>query len=141
MLMTPKVLLLTNDDTEAFSLLEILGNYAFLVHARDISEVKSRLEENSCDVLLCAWSFYQPNWDGALQEVRERDPDLPVIVLSRTGGEREWIEVIEAGAFDLLAVPWQESTFRAVVGQAVVSHDARRVRKLADMGSIEQQAS
>ena len=133
MLCTLKVLVLTGDEEEACHLQEILGNYAFLVHAKDVAEVAFRLEEESCDVLFCAWAFYRDFWNGALQGMRDRYPDLPVVVLSRTGSEREWLEVLEAGAFDLLAFPCQKTALLGVVEQAADSHEARRARKLAIM--------
>lgn len=128
----PKVLLLTSDEEEASILLKILGNYALLVRAKNLSEMSRRLEEEGCDLLLCAWVFYRSFWNGALQEVRERYPDLPVVILSRTGGEREWLEVLEAGAFDLLGIPCQKSALLSVIEQAVVSHETRKARRLAE---------
>ncbi|MBI4458547.1 MAG: hypothetical protein HY648_00635 [Acidobacteria bacterium] len=127
----PNVLLLTEDEKEACSLQEVLGDYARLVHARGLLELESRLEEGPCDVLICAWSFYAGFWNGALQEIRQRYPDLPVVILSRTGGEREWVEVLRTGAFDLLAFPWREPTVLAVIEQAVVSHKGRKLHRVA----------
>ena len=37
------------------------------------------------------------------------DPDLPVIIICRLGGEKEWAGVLESGAFDLLVAPYQAS--------------------------------
>jgi DNA-binding NtrC family response regulator len=126
----PKVLLLTGDENEASHYQKILGDYALLTHARDIWEMNRHLEEESCDALFCAWAFYQAFWYSELQEMRQRYPELPVVILSRTGGEREWLEVLEAGAFDLLGLPCQRTTLIPLVEHAVVSNEVRQARKI-----------
>ena len=65
------------------------------------------------------------NGNPGLEDLRKPDPDLPVIVVSRTGEEKEWIEVIEVGAFDLLVPPYCERTVLPVPIQAAVSREAR----------------
>ena len=141
MLPIPKVLLLTGDAQEADLLQEILGNYAFLVYARNISEAKYHLEKIDCDVLFCSWSFYQGFWNDWLQEIRECYPDLPVVILSQNGGTQELLEVLDKGAFDLLAFPCQRPTAIGVVAQAVVSHEARKLRRFAPLTVVKQRVS
>lgn len=127
MFQTPKVLVLLSDEKERHALEALLHNHALLVHAKDLPEMKSYLQKNSIDVLFCGWSYYSKNWSAVLDEVRQYHPNMPVIVLSRQGGEREWLEVLESGGFDLLAWPSPKSTLLAVVEQAVASHDARKL--------------
>jgi DNA-binding NtrC family response regulator len=76
------------------------------------------------------WSFHKGTWNDALEQVRQRSPNLPVIVFCRSGGEQEWVEVLEAGGFDLLVPPYQKDTVLPVLEHAVVSHDARRCRQV-----------
>lgn len=137
----PKILLLTGDENEARGLQEILGDYAGLVRVRGLSEMESHLKEGNCDVLFCAWPFYRAFWNGELQEMRDRYPALPVVVLSHTGGEREWLEVLDAGAFDLLSLPCQKPALLGVIEQAVVSHQVRKVRRFEGMRQAEQRVS
>ena len=85
----PKVLLLTGDEREACGLQGILGDYADVVHARGISEMKSHLEDGNWDVLFCAGEFHHAFRNGALQELRERYPHLAVVVLSSNRGGRD----------------------------------------------------
>ena len=126
MIRTPKVLLLISDEAERREVEAILDPHALTVHARNIPEMKSYLQNDAVDVLFCAWPFYRTNWRGVLDEVWNQYPDLPVIVLSPNGGEREWIEVLDSGAFDLLAWPLLGPTVLAVVEQATASYEARR---------------
>ena len=138
MLSLPKVLLLSEDAEESANLQEILGHSAFLSLSRDLSETKRNLEKDDCDVVFCAWSFYRGFWNGWLQVMRERYPDIPVVILSRNGGEREWLEVLEAGAFDLLAFPCQRLSVLGVVQQAMVSHEAKKLNRLAALERVER---
>jgi len=49
----------------------------------------------------------------------------------RAGGEREWREVLEAGAFDLLTAPYCESAVLAVLAHALATRDGRSSRSVA----------
>ena len=92
--------------------------------ARNLGELGTLLETGQYDALFCDWSFYSGAWNEVLQEVRERYPDLPVIILSRTAAEREWLEVMDAGAFDLLAPPYLEHNLLAALEQVTASRPA-----------------
>lgn len=129
MLCTPKILLITNNAEEVQSLAETLDNFAVLVHARNLEEMKSHLSEHTMDVIFCAWPFYSANWSRVREQVQQHQPNLPVIILSPDSAEQVWTEVLEAGAFDLLTCPCQISTAQAVVEQAVISHEARKAEK------------
>jgi DNA-binding NtrC family response regulator len=130
---TPKVLLLTGDDNEVCSLRDVLGRHASLFHARGLSEMKLRLE-GDFDVLFCSSVYFR---QGALKEITKLYPELPVIVLSRAGGDEEWMEVLGAGAFDLLVCPCQEPGVRCLMQQAVDSHQARKAQRFSPIAHSE----
>ena len=125
MLTYPNVLLLTSDAREAAELQRLLSRYVVLTCAGTLEELLELLENGRYDALFCAWSFDSGTWKEALQEVQKRYPGIPLIVLSPCGAEREWLEVLDAGAFDLLAMPYQERMFLAVIEQAGASGQAR----------------
>jgi len=124
MLRYPKVLLLSNDETETAVLEHLLGEHAALTAVHQLSELVSLLEEGKYDALFCAWSLDAGTWTNALEEVRKFHPELPVIILSSSPEEREWMRVLEAGAFDLLVPPYEERPLLAVLEQASASRDA-----------------
>ena len=103
MLTYPNVLLLTSDAGEAAELQRLLSRYVVLTCAGTLGELLELLENGRYDALFCAWSFDSGTWNEALQEVQKRYPGIPLIVLSPCGAEHEWLEVLDAGAFDLLA--------------------------------------
>lgn len=63
--------------------------------------------------------------ERTLQRMREQYPDLPMVVLSRTGGEPQWFEVLVGGAIDLLVPPYTEHDLLPAVEYAVASYEAR----------------
>jgi len=126
MLGGPNVLLLGSAETEAGAVKEFLAQHANLTLVRSLTELKGRRAEREYDALFCGSSFHQAKWKDALQAIRIIvGGDLPVIFLSRTAGEKEWMEVFESGGFDLLAAPYHKSQTLATLGQAVESHQER----------------
>lgn len=130
MLEHPNVLLLSTDKTEVAVLQQILREHVILTPASNLPEVTFLLESNGYDALFCAWSFHSGTWHDALEKVRKCQPDLPVIILARIAEEKEWVQVLEAGAFDLLVSPYQERVVLAVLEQASASREARPSRSI-----------
>ena len=126
----PRVLLISNDEAETGYLKAILSEHVMLHSVRDLPELENHLEGGGYDAVFCGWSFQRGTWSDALRQVQQRNPSLPVVIFCRTGGEREWVEVLEAGGFDLLAAPYQKPTVLALLEQAVDSYQARRLQNL-----------
>lgn len=122
------VLLLATDEWEAAELQGLLSPYVTLTCVQDLVECLDFLEKRPYDAVFCAWSFRSGTWNDVLKEIRERYLDLPVIILSRIAAEREWLDVLDAGAFDLLSPPYQERTLVAVLEHAAASRQARAWR-------------
>ena len=127
----PKVLLLSTDETESTSMQQTLSEHVVLRKVGNLLEFESELKGTNYDAVLCGWSFHKGTWNDALQQVRKRKPDLPVIIFCRSGGEQEWVEVLEAGGFDLLVSPYQKNTVLPVLEHAVASHDARQFHQVS----------
>jgi two-component system OmpR family response regulator len=122
----PVALLLTIDPNEKNHVSELLNNnHTVLTHARDLPDMRSRLQDHRPDLLLCDWPYYADCWREVCEAVEKHAPGLPVIVLSRNGGEREWVDALASGAFDLLTWPSPQSTILAAVEHAKASYEAR----------------
>ena len=124
MLRSPKVLLAAPNDAETTCLEDILSKHARVTCVQDLSELASVLEREHYDALFCSWSLDEANWNDVLEEVQEIHPNLPVIVVSSSAEDRDWLEVLDAGAFDLLAPPYEEGTVTALLEQASSSYQA-----------------
>jgi DNA-binding NtrC family response regulator len=114
----PKVLLLGSDE-DWFALEELLAQHAVVTGVRSVSEALAELAKEDYDVLFCQRNT--ATWRTVLAELRNRRAELPVIVFCHSGGEGEWVEALEAGAFDLLAPPYNHDRIVAALESALAS--------------------
>jgi DNA-binding NtrC family response regulator len=126
----PRVLLFASDPAETGVLKDLLGQHVDLTSVSERSELAELLESNDYDALFWSWSFRAGTWNEALREVHRIRPDLPVIILSTAPEERAWIRSLEAGAFDLLAAPFEERQLFAALEHASASREAQIARGL-----------
>jgi len=131
MLRNPKVLLLSNDETETAVLEQLLNEHVAVTPVNNLSELGALLENSDYDALFCAGSPDTGICNDALEEVRNVLPDLPVILLSSSAEQREWLQALDAGAFDVLVPPYQERALLAVLEQASASREAVTSRRIA----------
>jgi DNA-binding response OmpR family regulator len=146
-----KILLLSSPGSEcALSLQEVLAPHVELTTAHSLAESVQLLqaplrsapkgrapgplagkEFSGFDVFLCEWCYGSGNWKEAVQVVRSRVPEVPVIVVCRTGGEAEWVEVLQSGASDLLSAPFSAEEVLAELRSAVGRHEEHALMKTA----------
>ena len=125
------VLLLSGQEAATELLREILARHVELANAGSLEELHRHLERGRFDAFLCEWSFQGGTWQDALSEIQDRYPGLPTIVVSRVGEEREWVEVLAAGAFDLVTAPFCERAVLSVLEHAVASYRGRSLERVA----------
>ena len=126
-----KIILLGCCEAETGKLRDLLARHAIVKCARDLPELLIILKTGDCDALFCDSSFPVGTWREALEAIQKRDQDLPMIVVDHAGEEKEWIDVLSAGAFDLLAPPYNEPLVLAVLEHAIVSCEARKAHASA----------
>ena len=136
-----KVLLLSSPESEcAISLQEALAPHGELTVASSLAECVRLLEgpaysaarvapgpvawlkegkTSGFDAFLVGWQCYQGSWKEAVELIHHRAPELPVIVVCRTGGESEWVEVLQAGAVDMIGAPFVEEEILSALMRAV----------------------
>ena len=124
-LSVPKVLLLVCDAGAQAILQQTLAPHAELTWVSNPQEMSRQLGQAGYDVVVCARDLCVGNWKDVLEEVRRLNVNLPVIILSPNAQEEEWEEVLAAGAFDLLGLPYYEQEPLDVVEHAVASYEAR----------------
>ena len=125
MVSVPRVLLFVCDASQKAILQQTLAHHAELVWADNLQEMTQQLERARYDALFCSSTLSTGSWGEALKQVRQFYPDVPVIILSKTSSQKEWMEVLDAGAFDLLGLPCSERTLLSVMEHAVDSCEAR----------------
>ena len=126
-----KVLLLSSQEPSTDLLREILARHVVLATARNIEELLHLLRTCHYDAFLCDWACKECGSQGVCSQVRQLVPDLPVIVVCRLAGEQEWVEVLEAGCFDILGAPYSDYSVLAVLEHAVASREALSRRTVA----------
>jgi DNA-binding NtrC family response regulator len=119
------VLFVSGDPAETIAFEKILNEYMVLKRAQDLAELKAVLGNgNHYDAVLCGGSFQKNDWKDALRYVLQGSPNFPLIISRRIGTEREWVEVLGAGAFDLLPAPHEECSVLPLLESAVASYEA-----------------
>ncbi len=129
----PRVLLFVCDASERVALQQILAAHAELRWACNPQEMARHLSQGRYDAVFCARSLCAGSWSEVVAQVRQISPELPVIILSPTADEKEWVEVLAAGAFDLLSLPCYGHTLLSVMEHAVASCEARGWHEVANM--------
>ncbi|MBI2458097.1 MAG: response regulator, partial [candidate division NC10 bacterium] len=98
--------------------------------AEDGVEALSVIERSVPDVIITDMAMPRLDGLGLLKAMREKDPDLPVIILTGHGSLENAIQALrEGGLFDYLMKPLSDVTLLEVaVGRAL---EVRRLRALA----------
>jgi two-component system, NtrC family, response regulator HydG len=133
MFSVPRVLICVCDAARKARLRDSLAPYAELRSACSSHEIAERLERERYDAVFCDRALGSSTWFDVVCQIRQISPDLPVIILSQTADEREWMEVLAAGGFDLLSLPGFERTILSVMAHAVASREARSWHSAASL--------
>ncbi len=78
------------------------------------------LSEAPADVVLCVTDGL--DWRAALDAVRRVRGAIPVVFLTRGANATQWLEMLDAGAFDLLDGRYRIPELRWVVSNAAGHH-------------------
>ncbi|MDE3150644.1 MAG: PAS domain S-box protein, partial [Gemmatimonadota bacterium] len=97
------VIIVEHDDADVELCLAALHREGFAVTPRiagSRAEFEAALDAGPCDVVLADYSL--PNWSGmgALEALRERRLDVPLILVTGTLGEERAVDCLKAGAAD-----------------------------------------
>jgi two-component system response regulator AtoC len=125
-----RVLLVDDEPGVLYTLQEVLSERGHeTVSARSGEEALRRLD--GVDAVLTDLSM--PGMSGLelLRVVRERDPSLPVMLLTAHGSERVAVEAMKSGAWDYLLKPFDIDEVVVVVERALEARGLRdRTRRL-----------
>ena len=102
-----KVLLFTSKNFDAVSGRKALRAHANVTEVGTLADLVRLLSKGGYDALFCGWEIAGGTWHDALNAVQQRASELPVVVVARLGGEKQWVEVLGQGAFDMIAEPYQ----------------------------------
>ena len=118
------VLLVDDEPGVLFTLAELLSERGHrAITARSGAEALTKLED--ADAVLTDLSM--PGMDGLelMGQIAQRDPGLPVILLTAHGSERVAVAAMKQGAYDYLAKPFDIDEVAVVIERAL---ETRRLR-------------
>ena len=120
-MLRPSRVMVVDDDAETLALLhEIVAKEGFEVEtAEDAETALRRLEQWQPELVIT--DIHMPGMDGLalLAAVREKEPDIPVVLLTAYGSLKTAVDAIKAGAFDYLSKPFVVEDIRLVVRRAL----------------------
>jgi DNA-binding NtrC family response regulator len=121
-------ILVVDDESEIREGLELLlGSEGYGVSSAETAgEGLARLEERPYDLVLLDVSLPDRNGLDVLREVRKRDPDLSVVLITAYGSIDMARAAFKSGAQDYITKPWSNDELLAQVAQAV---EGRRLRE------------
>jgi len=123
-----KVLVVDDDAALRFTLEEVLGDKGFEVVSADSG---AQALERLAGVNAVITDLAMPGMDGfaLLAQLREREPELPVVLLTAHGNERTAVQAMKAGAYDYLHKPFSTDELALVVSRAVEAHQLREAAR------------
>ena len=86
--------------------------------AHTYREALIRLSHVRVPIILCECQLPDGNWKDVLSQLAPMLDRPRLIVVSRHADERLWTEVLNQGAFDLLATPFREAELVFTIGSA-----------------------
>ena len=120
-------ILVVDDESEIREGLEILlkGEGYGVSSAETGESGLAKLEEHPYDLLLLDVSLPDRNGLDMLKEIRRRDPQLSVVLITAYGSIDMARAAFKSGAMDYITKPWSNDELLAQVAQAV---ESRRLR-------------
>ena len=128
----PVVLVIDDNRSIAMALEVLLSLHDIdVIAATTPDEGLARLASTDVDVVIQDMNFAADTTSGAegaalFRQIRERHPDLPVILLTAWTSLDAAVELVKAGAADYLAKPWDDQRLIASVKNLVELSQANR---------------
>src|SRR5271166_6990558 len=120
-------ILVVDDEIEIREGLEaLLTSESFQVTLAETGEAGlQKLEDQPFDLLLLDVSLPDRNGLDLLREIRRRDPQLSVVLITAYGSIDMARAAFKSGAMDYITKPWSNDELLAQVAQAVESRHLR----------------
>ena len=102
------ILSISHFEEDHARLQAIIGSVPKLVMASDFSTAKALLESRNIFLVLCERDSNPGTWLDSLEYLQSLSNPPLLIVTSRLADERLWAEVLNLGAWDVLAKPFDD---------------------------------
>ena len=125
--MKARILIVDDEEIVVRSCLRILEGQSYEVESvGDGWEALRRIDENNYDIVVL--DIMMPKIDGmqVLQHVKERHPDIDVIMMTGLSQIQTAVKAMKFGAFDYLSKPFDPDELKLVVDRAI---EQRRLKQ------------
>ena len=115
-----QILVACSDPEGQQALSKVLFSSEFeLVFSSGVSEARAILARGAVALVLCAAELRDGCFHDMLREVKQKGLNLPVIVASRSDDVKQYLDAMDAGAFDYIARPYRRSEVEHVLRNAL----------------------
>ena len=123
------ILVLDKDATTAQKVLT--SNQSIVVHVSSVAQFRYFMERAACDVWLCDLSMEGLNFHADLELVRQRNPNVRVILTGPSFQAGTATKLLQQGAaVTFVAKPWRLISLRQAIFGAVANGEKRRTQSL-----------
>ena len=136
-----RILLIEDSESDAYLLLRELRKAEYDVESRRVEtaeSIKSALEEETWDVVICDYSLPHLDAPRALEVVKSSGLDIPFIIVSGTIGEENAIDALKAGAHDFI-IKGKYARLGPAIERELRDAEVRRERKRAEAALLENE--
>ena len=117
--MRSRILYISGCRDDARRLSQMLQALPMVVdHAGSLQQARTKLRQKEYNVILTEASLPDGRWLDALHLARESPNELEVVVTDPQADAHFWAEVLNCGAYDLLAQPFYEPEVRRILHYA-----------------------
>ncbi len=128
--MESAVLFISPDNAEAAALAEMLRPASLrLDHANGLEDARGMLANDAYGAILTEAELADGVWTDVIDLTYELGRFPSIIVTRRTADDLFWAEVLNMGAYDLLAQPFDEREVRRILANACSQAAMKPVRK------------
>ena len=117
--MRSRILFVSGHPDDARRLSRMLHSLPLTVeHVENLQQAHAKLQQDDYGVILTEAALPDGTWLDAIHLARQCPQELEVIVTDPQADARFWAEVLNLGAFDLLAQPFYEPEVRRILHNA-----------------------
>ena len=132
--MPPQILLIEDEDRMRQVIAMQISDLDLVIHeAEDGEKAIDILDNQTIHLVITDLKLPRVSGMEILAHVKEKDPDIPVIVITAYGSIENAVKAIRKGAYDYVTKPFKEETLRESVKKALkisrLAHEVRHLRQ------------
>ena len=136
--MSPHILVMEDDLNVAKGLEMVLNEEGYAVDLAATGELAMKAFKEKRFNLLVA-DLRLPDIDGMtiIKQVKEKDPEIEVIVITGYGTSAQAVEAMKMGVHDFLPKPFTDEQIKTAVDEALGEHEQKTVKTAVDKPETE----